>query len=1004
MIQHTPKYAGLTDSQVLESRKKNGENILKPFERDPWWVLFLEKFEDPVIRLLGIAAILAIGIGLFTGEYFEGIGIIIAILLATTIAFINEYKANKEFDVLNQVNDEIPVKVIRNGFFQQVPKKELVCDDIVLIETGEEIPADAVILEAISLKVDESKMTGESEEVEKIATDQITDNSSDSTVPRNEVWRGTYVKEGHGIIKITAVGEKTQIGEAQEAMKGDEEETPLNKQLEKLSEIIGVLGFLFAGVTFFALLGKDLLDSNPIIVLDQGQWLFLIIVFLSSSVALVKIWLPIVFSGIELIGWEKPEWEWLESDENDSDAGSNCETGADKEEPLPQTTSGLKKWLQAIGTGGLIFVIGTGVLIISGSIASDPSQWLPIVVWREFLEFFMIAVTIIVVAVPEGLGMSVTLSLAYAMRKMTGTNNLVRKMHACETIGATTIICTDKTGTLTQNKMKVFDYAVLSAPGVEGKMNDSRGKRFFAEAICANSTANLSRHAGTISPIGNPTEGALLMWLEDQQIDYLDFRDSFKIFHQWTFTTERKYMATLGHSLTIGKDILFVKGAPEIVLAQCATILSADAKTEEITNKKRAEIEESLKSFQSRGMRTLGFAFLENAKMEKNDTLENIAKKLTWQGFIAIADPLRPEVPQALHECCKAGILVKIVTGDNSETALEIARQTKLFLSDPKGFEHMTGSQFQALSEEEAKKAALEVRVLSRARPLDKLKLVHILQGLGHVVAVTGDGTNDAPALHKANVGLAMGKEGTAVAKEASDIILLDDSFPSIINAIKWGRSLYENIQRFILFQATINVAALGIALLGPFLGVKFPLTVIQMLWVNLIMDTFAALALATEPPHDSVMQKPPRNPEHFIVTGSMARNIFSVGISFLLIFVVLLKGIKFVGYEVDYGLSLFFTIFILLQFWNLFNARCLGQLNSAFHGIFENKSFVFIASIILLTQILIVQFGGKAFRTVPLNLKDWLLIIVATSSVLILGEIYRFLLRTRKNAGAKNE
>lgn len=992
--QHKPKFPGLTDAQVIENRQKHGENLLKPAKRDPWWVLFLEKFEDPVIRLLGIAAILAVGIGLFTGEYYEGLGIIIAILLATTIAFLNEYKASKEFDVLNQVNNEIPVKVIRNSCFQQIPKRNIVFGDIVLVETGEEIPADGKILESVSLKVDESKMTGESEEVEKTTTAQINANAPETTVPRDEVWRGTFVKEGHGILEIIAVGESTKIGEAQEVMKGDEEETPLNIQLKKLSEIIGVLGFLFAGITFVALMVRDLLSASPIIILNHGQWAFLIIVFISVTIALIKIWLPIVFSGIELIGFNKPEWSWLEEDDEEDDDSSS-----DQEEASAQTP-GWKKWIQAIGGGALIFLIGTGIIIFTDNLSSSPSLWLPLNVWREFLEFFMIAVTIIVVAVPEGLGMSVTLSLAYAMRKMTGTNNLVRKMHACETIGAATVICTDKTGTLTQNKMQVFECVVSSFTGDNGQDTESKGMKLLAEAIGANSTANLSRKEGNQSvAIGNATEGALLIWLENQKLDYLDFRDSFQLQHQWTFTTERKFMASLGRSSVLGKDVLYVKGAPEIILSQCRSMLSNTSQATEISPVHRGEIEKSLKSFQSRGMRTLGFALLEDAKMPLDNSLENLAHSLIWQGFIAISDPIRPEVPQALHECCQAGILVKIVTGDNPETALEIARQTKLFLSEPQGFEHMTGSQFQSLSDEDAKKAAQEIRVLSRARPLDKMKLVQLLQGLGHVVAVTGDGTNDAPALHRANVGLAMGKEGTAVAKEASDIILLDDSFPSIVNAIKWGRALYENIQRFILFQATVNVAALGIALIGPFIGIKFPLTVIQMLWVNLIMDTFAALALATEPPHASVMQKPPRNPQDFIVTKSMGRNIFTVGIIFLVVFVIFLQGLQAAGQDLEYGLSLFFTIFILLQFWNLFNARCLGQTHSAFKGILDNKGFVLIALIMFFGQIFIVQFGGKAFRTVSLSLNDWLLIIASTSSVLIIGELYRFIRRVPAQA-----
>lgn len=614
----------------------------------------------------------------------------------------------------------------------------------------------------------------------------------------------------------------------------------------------------------------------------------------------------------------------------------------------------------------------------------------------------MISVTVIVVAVPEGLPMSVTLSLAYSMRKMTATNNLVRRMHACETIGAATVICTDKTGTLTLNEMRVHD---AHFPGLKTDAltddADEVAKRII-EAIAANTTAHLSRVPGeAVSPLGNPTEGALILWLEDKGIDYIYPRTAFSIAYQWTFNTERKYMGTMGVSPINGDTVLHVKGAPEIVLDRCSKILTNQG-IEPLAPHK-IDIENGLKGYQARGMRTLGFAYRvepwkhdgeHDVAHEVEHKVEDIARDMVWLGYVAILDPVRSDVPEALRICQDAGIQVKVVTGDNSETAKEISRQIGLWHDDDNASRHMTGAEFKEYDDEKAVHVVGALKILSRARPMDKLRLVKLLQKQGEVVAVTGDGVNDVPALRQAQVGLAMGKAGTHAAKEASDIILLDDSFRSIANAVMWGRSLYENIQRFILFQLTINVAALCIALLGPFIGVKLPLTVTQMLWVNLIMDTFAALALATEPPHLSVMQRPPRNPRDFIVSKAMAKNIFTTALAFLVFFIWYLGHIQRDGIVDDYELSKFFTWFVMLQFWNLFNARCLGQNHTAFSGIWENRGFITIAIGIFVGQVLMVQFGGEFFRTVPLSLGDWGCIVVLSSIVLWVGEAWRFTLR----------
>jgi Ca2+-transporting ATPase len=608
----------------------------------------------------------------------------------------------------------------------------------------------------------------------------------------------------------------------------------------------------------------------------------------------------------------------------------------------------------------------------------------------------MIAITIIVVAVPEGLAMSVTLSLAYSMRKMTATNNLVRRMHACETIGAATVICTDKTGTLTQNEMSVFETRF---PFLGGKKSSGRDSALIYETMAVNSTAHLSR-GEKVEALGNPTESALLLWLEANGIDYRAIREGFEIADQLAFSTERKFMATRGRSPQNG-DILHVKGAPEVVLAKCVSFFDEKGEPRQITDEVRSAVLDGIRSYQKRGMRVLGFACRSGDGLPPGKAEEN-SSELTWIGFTAIADPVRAEVPDAIKACSRSGIGVKIVTGDNQETAKEIGRQVGLLdEQDDMKQVHLTGTEFEERTDEELLAIAPKLKILSRAKPQHKLRLVRTLQKLGEVVAVTGDGTNDAPALNHANVGLAMGKAGTAVAKEASDIILLDDSFRSIVNAIMWGRSLYQNIQRFVLFQLTVNVTALFIALIGPFIGVELPLTVTQMLWVNLIMDTFAALALAAEPPHKDVMNDKPRDPEAFIVTPKMWRQILGYAAVFIVILVGMLFKIQRDGIT-DYELSLFFNVFVMLQLWNLFNARCLGLSGSAFSGVFENKGFVCISLIIFVGHILITQFGGEAFRTAPLSAVDWASIIIPTSIVLWAGEILRFIRRSGANAGAR--
>ncbi len=879
---------GLTDEEVRKSRAEYGVNLLTPPKRPSLWKLYLEKFEDPVVRVLLVAAFFSLIISVVENEYAETVGIIAAILLATGIGFFFEYDANKKFDLLNAVNEETLVKVIRNGHIQEIPRKDVVVGDIVVLETGEEIPADGELLEAISLQVNESNLTGEPVVSKTIVEADFDD---EATYASNRVLRGTTVVDGHGTMCVECVGDATEIGKvARQSTEQSTEPTPLNIQLTKLANLIGKIGFSVAGLAFAIFFIKDVL-----------------LVYNFSSLHTFEEWLPAL---------------------------------------------------------------------------------------KATLQYFMMAVTLIVVAVPEGLPMSVTLSLALNMRRMLSTNNLVRKMHACETMGAITVICTDKTGTLTQNLMQVYEPSFYGLKN-NGEIGEDDLSNLVAEGISVNSTAFLEETAPDEKPkgVGNPTEVALLLWLDSQRRNYLELRESAKIIDQLTFSTERKFMATLVQSSFMGKRILYVKGAPEIVLSKCKNVL-LDGKQVD-TVEYRSTIETQLLNYQNMAMRTLGFAFKIVDEANTEDCVELISKNdLSFLGVVAISDPIRPDVPAAVAKCQSAGIGVKIVTGDTPGTATEIARQIGLWQPGDMERNRITGAAFAELTDEEALDRVMDLKVMSRARPTDKQRLVQLLQQKGAVVAVTGDGTNDAPALNHAQVGLSMGT-GTSVAKEASDITLLDDSFNSIGTAVMWGRSLYKNIQRFIVFQLTINFVALFIVLLGSLVGTDLPLTVTQMLWVNLIMDTFAALALASIPPSESVMKEKPRKSTDFIISGSMRNYILSMGTVFL----ILLMGMLFWFNNEEGGmtpqrLTIFFTFFVMLQFWNLFNARVFGTSDSAFKGISKSYGMELVILAILGGQFVIVQFGGAVFRTVPLDLTTWIIIIVSTSLVLWVGEAIRFIRR----------
>ena len=883
-------FQGLTKEQVIASREANGENVLTPPAKASLWSQFLEKFDDPIIRILLVAWALSLiiaGVHCWGPEakgfsaFLEPIGIFFAIILASCVSFFFELKANRAFDILNTVNDDILVKVIRDGSITEIPRKEVVVGDVVILQTGEEVPADGTLQEAISLQINESTLTGEpiiDKTVDKAEFD------TEATYPSNVVMRGTTVVDGHGIMIVDQVGDNTGYGKVYEGSQIDNNvQTPLQIQLAGLAKIISKAGYTIAGLTFFGLVIKLFINTPDLPLMD-------------------------------MVG--------------------------------------------------------------------------------EILNIFMIAVTLIVVSVPEGLPMSVTLSLALSMNRMLKTNNLVRKMHACETMGATTVICTDKTGTLTQNQMQIYQTNFFNL--ADQKLANDEVSRLIKEGIAVNSTAFLDLSEEKPKTMGNPTEAALLLWLNSNKEDYQSLREEAKVIEQLTFSTERKYMATLVKSPQLGRNVLYVKGAPEIVLQNCnrVAINGSYASVESC----KASIEKQLLDYQNQAMRTLGFAYqlVEDEQVEsffENGRLKNA--DLTFLGFVAISDPVRSDVPDAVKSCLNAGIDVKIVTGDTPGTAKEIGRQVGIWNENDTERNIITGPGFEALTDEEALDRVLDLKIMCRARPTDKQRLVQLLQQKDAVVAVTGDGTNDAPALKAAQVGLSMG-DGTSVAKEASDITIIDNSFMSITRAVMWGRSLYQNIQKFILFQLTINVVACVIVLVGSFLGTESPLTVTQMLWVNLIMDTFAAGALASLPPNERVMKNKPRKsgPKgDFIISRRMANRIFSVGILFVVFLLAILIYFNHTDGELTaYELSQFFSIFVLLQFWNMFNAKAFGTNKSAFAELKESKGFLSVALLILIGQYLIVTFGGQMFSVVPLSWADWGYIIAGTSIVLWIGEIIRLL------------
>ena len=945
-------YAGLTEEEVLASRKKHGANVLTPPQKDPLWKKFLQRFADPIIRILLVALLLSLAISVYqtvwTGEslsvFFEPVGILVAILLATVIGFVLELRNEKTFQSLNEVNDETLVKVRRGGNICQVMRKDIVVGDVVMLEVGEEIPADCRLLDSFNLVVNESSLTGEPQ------CNKTTDEArfdKEATYASNLVLKGTLVLEGYCTAEVIRVGDETESGKVfQAAQLREGEVTPLNRKLARLADIITTASYT---VAIFVVVGRLVryawteMHSQPAsILLYFGGSLLLA---LALSLVLAK---------------------------------------RQKKEKKGKVM--LSQLLLFI----LLPLVAFAVLL-NMQAAASPVEWIAVI--KYVLSTVMIAVTLIVAAVPEGLPMSVTLSLAFSMKKLMKENVLPRTMHACETMGATNVICSDKTGTLTQNQMQVYE---VQFSGLQNQQLDgSQQANLIAEAIAVNTTANLDfSDPEHIKAVGNPTEGALLLWLRSQNVPYLQLRDSMPIVDRLPFKTELKYMVSIVYSKTLGTKVLFVKGAPEMVMN--FTSLSAEG---------REAVATQLKAYQRQAKRTIGFAYKQLSETD-NPFLDGrlVIDGLTFMGIAAISDPVRADVPDAVRECIAAGIQVKIVTGDTTETAKEIGRQVGLWNDNDNERNTITGPEFADTSDEEIEKRLSDLKIMARARPKDKERLVRMLKRNNMVVAVTGDGTNDAPALNVADVGLSMG-DGTAVAKEASDMTILDNSFRSITNAVMWGRSLYKNIQRFIMFQMAIAVSACLIVLVGAFLDSESPLTVTQMLWVNLIMDTFAALALASLPPTHAVMSEPPRHINDSIITRAMAQNIFGVGGIFFLIQTYIL--LWFCHTDVSslmtadwrwgaadglspYELSLFFTIFVMMQFWNMFNAKAFMTGKSAFAGMTRSRLFMTVALMVLIGQVVIVSLGGEMFNVVPLHLTDWVVIIAATSVVLWIGEVVR--------------
>ena len=901
---------GLSEKQIAQNQKKYGKNQFSPGEKISLGKKILEALKEPMIFILLIAALITIGMNIYKqsqglhAEFTESIGILVAITISVSIKVIMEGRSEKAFETLNNINEDIKVKVLRNGIIQYIYKKDVVVGDIIKIETGAKVPADGRLIDSLQLKVDESMLTGESIAVNKNFEQTITNAKTVLSERKNMVFAGTFITYGQGTVIITSVGDKTEMGNIASELKHPvSKSTPLQEKLDKLARSITTFGVIASILILFYELFK---------------------------------------------------------------------------------------------------------IYISNNLSFDTVQ-----------NAFMVSVALIVAAVPEGLPTIVAMTLALNIIKMAKSNALVRKLIACETIGCINVICSDKTGTLTKNQMTVIDI------WNNGKLiNPSDLKnRFLIENFTINSTADITIKDGNVKFIGNPTECSLLKafsdtvcsvspkqctyyeqsnsicggqcekytYKNDDYISYTDIRNSSNIIFQYPFSSDKKSMTTV---ILVDKLYkVYSKGSPEKIISLCSTII-INNKIELFTDELREKVNNEIIKLQQEAKRILAFSHndINTGYDDWNKSQDKVESNMIFDGFVSIADPLRDDVYEAVEKCKKSGISLKILTGDNIVTATSIAKQLNIVNKDSIIIE---AQQIDEMSNEELLKILDKIILIARSKPLTKMRIVNLLKKHGNVVAVTGDGINDAPALKNADVGIAMGITGTEVSKEASDIILLDDSFSTIVKAVEWGRGIYENFQRFIQFQLTVNLVAVLTVFVCEMFGLPVPFTTIQLLWVNLIMDGPPALSLGLESLRNHLMEQEPVKRDTNIITRNMLFRIIINGV-FIVFMIMLLINKQILGGTQGQQSSIIFTTFVMFQLFNSFNSRELGN-ESIFTNLLKNKPMLWIIGATFFVQILITQFGGQIFKTAPLSISMWLRIIAYSFSVVAFSEVIRFIKRKIK-------
>ena len=863
---------GLTTKQAIHNREKYGSNTLTREKPQSLARRIFEAAVEPMILMLIMAGIIDIAVNIIraaTGseaDFLECVGIFVAISLSVVITVVMEGKSAKAFEALSKISEDTTIKVLRNGDTVMLSQKELVVGDIVLLSTGDKIPADGRLLESVGFAADESALTGESVPAKKDAESIITDERTPLAERCNMLYSGNYITSGYGKMVITAVGDNTEFGKiAGELTKTGKASTPLQEKLARLGKTITILGVIAAAIVFIT----------------------------------------------EIISFAL--------------------------------------------SGGLIF--------------------------EEVLEAFVTSIVLIVAAVPEGLPTIVAVSLSINIIKLSQQNALVKKMIASETVGCINVICSDKTGTLTENKMTVSAFCDNEWHEKPSELSSN----WMVHNICLNTTADISQD-GTF--IGNPTECAMLNFYEHSDArkksgkSYKDERSDHDVLVAFPFSSELKHMTTI--SKVDGKIISYVKGSPECVFSMC-----------NISDSEKGAIERYIVNAQQKAMRVIAFAHKKlDALRDYEDEHHHAAMEtdMAFDGFVAISDPLRADVYDAVENCRRAGIDLKMLTGDNIVTATAIADELHILNNDHIAVE---AKNIVDLSDDELSEMLPTISVIARSTPTIKMRVVKLLKARGNVVAVTGDGINDAPALKNADVSIAMGISGTDVSKEASDIVLLDDSFSTIVKAIAWGRGIYENFKRFIQFQLTVNVASVIVVFMSIILGFKAPFTALQLLWINIIMDGPPALTLGLEPIYDDLMSRQPTKRSENIVSKPMLLRIGLTGIYMSVIFLCQ-YAFNFLGATTGQMTTVLFTLFTLFQLFNAFNCRELHTV-SIFKHLLKNRIMLLVISITFVLQILIIQFAGAFFGTIPLDLTMWLKIFGVSISVVFISELVK-LIRRRTN------